>query len=498
MLESRSIPHPPRSDDRSGSASPQAELVDQLPYAVLVIAEDGEILFGNARAHDVLKTDRTELVGTSLSQFVRRGPPTERAHFPALGRAAHDGSESEARLSLLSRDGSVHRVAATSTPVAFGDRQASLLTLRRVPERTARTEAVSRTMALLDNAFHLGPAALLILRLRDGLVLEVSDRLTEQNGLVPSEVVGQTLDDLGLHVEQADWDDLARELLVEGEIQVREFQLRRSGAGCHPFLASARRIELDGEVGALVSLIDVRELADQVRAHTDEDSPVRSAVMTNLTHEVRTPLTSILGFTSVLREGVPEKYQRFVDLIDRSGRRLRLMLDALLDLAQLEGGALEVHRDLCALQGLLRDNARPFVDEAREKGLSVTFDLPDECVYVRVDSKLLGRVVKHLMGNAVKFTSDGQITVRGAADATTVSVTIADTGTGIEADAIDRMLEPFAQESEGHTRSHQGCGLGLTVSKRLLEHQGGGLEIESAKGEGTSVTLVLPRATDVP
>ena len=495
MLESRSIPHLPPSDETSGSTSFPSDLVDCLPYAVLVVGRDGAILYGNVRAEHLLTSERTELIGAPFSQFVRRGPAEGAALRSAAGRSAHEGPQ-EVRISLLSRDGSVHRAAATSTPITYGDRQASLLTLRRVPERTPRTEAASRTMALLDSAFHLGPAALLILRLRDGLVLEVSDRL-KQNGLVPSDVVGQTLDDLDLHVEQACWADLARELLAEGEIQVREFQLHKADAGCHPFLASARRIEVDGEVGALVSLIDIRELADQVRAHTDEDSPARSALMTNLTHEVRTPLTSILGFTSILREGVPERYQRFVDLIDRSGRRLRLMLDSLLDLAQLEEGSLEVHRELCAVQGVLRDNARPFVDEAREKGLRVTFDLPEECIHVRVDPKLFGRVVKHLMGNAVKFTSEGQITVRGAADEATVSVTISDTGTGIEADAIERMLEPFAQESEGHTRSHQGCGIGLTVSKRLLEQQEGDLQIESKKGEGTSVTLVLPRATDV-
>jgi signal transduction histidine kinase len=101
------------------------------------------------------------------------------------------------------------------------------------------------------------------------------------------------------------------------------------------------------------------------------------------------------------------------------------------------------------------------------------------------------------VGNAVKFTSDGSIRIEMEASAAEVMLTIADTGEGIRAGAIEQVVQPFVQESEGQTRSHQGCGLGLTVSKRLLDRQGGRLHIDSEKGEGTVVTITLPRASDL-
>jgi signal transduction histidine kinase len=465
-------------------------LVAQLPYAVLVVDAEGTVVFGNARARQLLET-QSELEGTALSTLVR--PP--RGEADVLRRQTD--TDGEVRRTLLTAEGARRRVAVRAAPVAYGDHQdATLVTLRAVDARP-QADAVTQTVELLDNAFHLGPAALLLVRLRDGLILEVSDRLSEVVGLSAGDLVGQTLPELDLDLQAERWADLAHELVAHGEIQVREFQLCGGDGTARPFLGSARRVTLDGTAGALVSLIDVRALADQVRTRTDANSPVRSALLTTLTHEVRTPLTSILGFTSILRKGVPDKYRRFVDLIDRSGRRLQLMLDAILDLAQLEGGTLEVHRDLCAVQCLVRENTESLVEEARAKGLDVTLDLGDECVHAHVDPKLFGRVLQHLVGNAVKFTSEGRIRIEVEARSSDVVLTIADTGEGIGARALDRVVQPFVQESEGQTRSHQGCGLGLSVSKRLLDRQGGRLQIDSEKGEGTVVTITLPRVTDL-
>ena len=465
-------------------------LVDQLPYAVLVVDEDDTVVFGNTRAQQLLGAE-TSIDGTPLSALMRPAASDAEPVPPAAG------SDGEVHHTILTADGTRRRVAVQTAPLAYdAHRDATLVTLRVVDERSP-TSTVTQTIHLLDNAFHLGPAALLLVRLRDGLILEVSDRLTEVVGLPTGDLVGQTLGELDFALDTDCWTHLTRELVVHGEIPVREFRLCGSDGTARPFLGSARRVALDGAAGALVSLIDVKALADQVRTRTDANSPVRSALLTTLTHEVRTPLTSILGFTSILRKGVPDKYQRFVDLIDRSGRRLRLMLDAILDLAQLEGETLEVHRDLCAVQCLVRQNVDSLVEEARAKGLDVTLALGDECVYARVDPELFGRALQHLVGNAVKFTSEGRIHIEVEACSNDVRLTISDTGEGIEAQAIDRVVQPFVQESEGQTRSHQGCGLGLTVSKRLLDRQGGRLEIDSEKGEGTVVTITLPRATNV-
>jgi signal transduction histidine kinase len=242
------------------------------------------------------------------------------------------------------------------------------------------------------------------------------------------------------------------------------------------------------------ALVEAKEKAEEAREKAEEVAHFRSAVLANMTHEVRTPLTVILGFTSTLREGVSDDYQRFVDLIERSGRRLLLTLDSLLDLAQIEAGTLDPDVTRACVPDALRGISGSLAQLAQDKGVDFSLDAPEERICAEIDVDLFGRVVNHLVDNAVKFTDEGRVLVRVRGDADTVRIEIEDTGAGIGKEFLPHATDAFAQESEGMTRSHQGSGLGLTVSQRIVERMDGRLEIESTKGEGTTVTVVLPRA----
>ncbi|PSQ90076.1 MAG: hypothetical protein BRD45_00795 [Bacteroidetes bacterium QS_8_64_10] len=265
-------------------------------------------------------------------------------------------------------------------------------------------------------------------------------------------------------------------------------------------LGSFQRIQIDGEDCLLSVLSDItrRKEAEQALREAKEDAEAmdqfKTSVLENLTHEVRTPMTVILGFVSVLREGVRPNYERFVDLVERSGRRLLLMLDAILDLAQLEAGTLDPSNDCFNANGVVRvasDTLRPI---AEEQGLDFEIDVPLEPTYVRADHDVLMRVVNNLVDNAIKFTDEGsvELMLRRAGDE--VVIYVRDTGVGIKADYLQELFTEFTQESEGMERSHQGMGLGLAVTKRLVEHMDGSIAVDSTKGEGTEFRVRLPRA----
>lgn len=252
-----------------------------------------------------------------------------------------------------------------------------------------------------------------------------------------------------------------------------------------------------GFIGSALEIDEKKETEQKLleaKEHAEETAMLKSAFLTNMTHEIRTPLTVILGFTSILRQGVRPEYRRFINLIERSGRRLLLMLDSMLDLAQLEAGTLEVDRQSHSVTEVVESVALTIAPIAEEKGLELNLRLPSEHCYASIDHGVLSRVLNNLIDNAIKFTDKGSIDVSVGSREDHIAIVIEDTGIGIETEFLEQIFDPFTQESSGLDRTHQGSGLGLTVSKRLLHLMGGSLSLESNKGRGSVFTILLPVA----
>ena len=250
--------------------------------------------------------------------------------------------------------------------------------------------------------------------------------------------------------------------------------------------------------GFIGSVIDIKERKDteqklfEAKEHAEEMAMLKSTFLTNMTHEIRTPLTVILGFTSMLRQGVRPEYHRFVNLIERSGRRLLLMLDSMLDLAQLEAGTLEIVTHSESVTEIVENVALTLMPIVRDRGLDLNLSLPSDRCYAVVDHGVLSRVLNNMLDNAIKFTEEGSINLAVQRGESTIVITIKDTGIGIDERFLAQAFDPFTQESSGLERSHQGSGLGLTVSKRLLELMNGEIEVESKKDKGSVFTIRVP------
>lgn len=252
-----------------------------------------------------------------------------------------------------------------------------------------------------------------------------------------------------------------------------------------------------GYIGSALEINEQKETEQKLleaKEHAEETAMLKSTFLTNMTHEIRTPLTVILGFTSILRQGVRPEYHRFINLIERSGRRLLLMLDSMLDLAQLEAGTLEVDRQVHNVSEVVESVVLTLRPIAEEKGLAMNLSLPPERCHASVDHGVLSRALNNLIDNAVKFTDKGSIDVSVECERDHAAIVIRDTGIGIESEFLDHVFHPFTQESSGLDRTHQGSGLGLTVSKRLLQLMGGSISLDSAKGRGSVITIILPSA----
>lgn len=216
---------------------------------------------------------------------------------------------------------------------------------------------------------------------------------------------------------------------------------------------------------------------------------LKDAFLANTSHELRTPLTAILGFTSLLRSEAPEQYHELLDPIESNGHRLLNTLNSLLDIAQLRAGMMEVNFQRVEIAKETAETMRLLAPLARQNNLRFDFVCPPEPLYATLDRQYFERVLTNLIGNAIKFTDEGRVSVEVEQRDDRVYVHVRDTGIGIDEGFLPHLFDEFKQESSGLARLHEGNGLGLTITARLVELMDGQIEVQSTKGEGSVFTV---------
>jgi len=271
----------------------------------------------------------------------------------------------------------------------------------------------------------------------------------------------------------------------------RESERRRLSA---ERLQSALSRALDAEAKARRQMEASNRALGTAVKEAEELNEMQAAFLSDMSHEIRTPLTSIIGFAEVLSEEDPPEPERFADLIRQSSERLMETVNSVLDLSKLKRGVAEFRPETIDVTSLLEDTLRLFRGRAESDGIEIRLDAPDEPVKAYLDPSSLNRITSNLVSNAVKFCGDGdEVTVRLDPTPDWISIAVEDTGPGIRPEFRSRLFEPFHRD-ESLTR--QGTGLGLTITRRLVEAMDGSIDVESVHGEGSTFIVTLPRTSD--
>ncbi|HZR24403.1 MAG TPA: ATP-binding protein [Vicinamibacterales bacterium] len=248
----------------------------------------------------------------------------------------------------------------------------------------------------------------------------------------------------------------------------------------------------DTNRGVVALYAELDERADHLR-RADE---VKTRFLSNMTHEFRTPVNSILALTALLSErlGTPADTKDEVFYIRQAAQQLSDIVNDLLDLAKVEAGKIEVRAaqfEVSGLFGALRGMLRPLLIN---QSLALIFDEPEGMPPLHTDESKVSQVLRNFISNALKYTERGHVRVSAqlSADRTTISFHVADTGIGIPATDLHRIFEEFVQIENPLQRRVKGTGLGLPLSKRLAELLGGTVSVESQHGVGSTFTLTIP------
>ena len=481
-------------------------LVEQSLTGIFVI-QDGRFVYVNPRFEEIFGYSPDEVLRTAgLTDLVMADVTGDPLHFDKpsgdeMRGPDHGSGPSHYTVRKLRKDGSTVYAEVFRSHLEYAGRPAVIGTVLDV---TGPREAQEK-LRVLGMAVEQSSEGVLVIDTA-GVVCFVNPAWAKMHGYEVGEVSGHHF--RIFHTE----DQLRREVFPAinrfektSVYRAEMGHLRKDGSTFVSSTAFAPLRDTDGSViGAVGICRDITaektyeaELLAAKEA-AEELSRLRTAFLTNMSHEIRTPLTGILGFARVLEDEVQEDQSEFVHLIRVSADRLLNTLNSILSMARLQAGAMSLQPEDVDLADEISDIGVVFHGMAREKRLDFRLNLPPAPFPARIDRTAFGIILNNLIGNAVKFTTDGGVAIQVTADDDDVEITVTDTGSGINEGFLPHLFDEFKQESDGLTRTHEGSGLGLAITKRLVDLLGGDIEVESAKGAGSSFRVRLPRYSDSP
>jgi PAS domain S-box-containing protein len=247
--------------------------------------------------------------------------------------------------------------------------------------------------------------------------------------------------------------------------------------------------------GVTISLADITQ-RKQLEEKQRELERMRTEFISNVSHELRTPLTSLKGFTKLMLQGKvpdPETQKEFLTIMYNQSEHLQRLIESLLEVSRIESGRFSIKKEPTQLEKVIRTAVESVGSLIAQKAMSIKEELPDRLPEIEGDEGRLLQVVVNLLSNAIKFSPDGSsITVKAENTGDELLVHVTDQGIGIPEDAQPRLFQRFYQVDGSATRNVGGSGLGLYISKQIVEAHGGNIWVKSREGEGSTFSFSIP------
>jgi PAS domain S-box-containing protein len=340
----------------------------------------------------------------------------------------------------------------------------------------------------------------------------LSERVSKVMGYYPAELAGKPLQSLA--VNRRAENTLMKRFETWSPFRDHVFESADKNGQLRLLLVSAVPIfdlETGAHLGFRGTANDITELTERERnllaakEAAEQANQAKNHFLAHMSHELRTPLNSIIGFSEMMRLQThgplgASEYVSYAGDIHDSANHLLAVINDILGLTSVEAGTLVLHDSEATLEMIVQPVLQAFRSKAVLAGLTLTVDLPTKLPHLMIDQRVMRQIISNLLSNAIKFTpSGGSVELRARSELDgSISVTVTDTGIGINEETLEHIFMPFFQAEGGTTRKFEGTGLGLALSKRLAELLGGNLCISSKRGVGTTVTLSVPSRRAIP
>jgi PAS domain S-box-containing protein len=379
-----------------------------------------------------------------------------------------------------------------------------------ITDRKFAEEALRRSEEKFSKIFHSNPNPMTISRASDGCILDFNASALKFFGAQEEDVLGKTSSDLNLWLDPTHRDEILQTLLQQQVVQGYEYNIRIYNGEIRTVLFSAEMIEVDGQFCLISTMNDISDRREsevalqQAKLEAEAANQAKSRFLSNMSHELRTPLNAILGFTQVMNRdtSLSSNQRDRVDIINRSSEHLLEMINDVLDMAKIESGRVDVYSSSFDLYRLLETLENMFSMRLSAKDIVLEIErLHDVPQFIKTDEGKLRQILINLIGNAIKFTDEGQIRVRvrlledrqsQVKPNTLLFFDIEDTGVGISSSELDSIFEAFFQSKQGSSSGRVGTGLGLPICREFVQLLNGNIWVSSKLGYGSLFQFYIP------
>jgi PAS domain S-box-containing protein len=480
------------------------------PVGITVKDPDGRFLSVNPaveaaygrQARDIIGRQTTELSQSAGAATIREIEREVIETGRAVAREAHFDDRCDAAWTYEVKFPIFDQNARIT---AIGGFAIDISEQKKAERARQQTEALLR--AFMDNA----PFEMVVKDLADRYLM-VNQGMSRAWNLPVEAFIGHRLSEVrqtpGVDVVEA----LDREVMVTGKTVTREINYSEFGE----YWSRAVKFPIRDPDGRIVAIggisIDISESKRAERETVDAKeqavsaSQAKSMFLANMSHELRTPLNAIIGFSDIIAQQLygpsSDRYVRYANDIMDSAHHLLGIVNSILDTTKIEAGKFQLTEELCSVNAVVDSAVRMLSERAESKHVKLESRIAPDLPLIRADERALRQILINLMFNAVKFTHMGgrvMVTADAAPDGS-LRLRVDDTGVGIAADDMANVFERFSQIGDAYTRLQGGTGLGLHVSRKLVELHQGTIEIDSTPGTGTTVTVLLPpwRWSEIP
>ena len=459
------------------------------PVAVVTADLDGVIVSWNPMAEKLFQYSQEEVIGRHLDDIVAN----DALRMEALGYTDQviNVGQVQTTVRRVRKDGTLVDVELLALPVIVaGERVGFIAIYHDISERKAMESEIRRQKEYYEALFVNNPGAVATVDL-EGNVVSWNPAAEKLFGYEQQEVIGRNLDLLVANDPRIPQEASTEQVSRAGRVQATAQRTRKDGSLVDVEVLALPVIVGEEKVGYIGIYIDITDL-QEARRQAEAASQAKSEFLANMSHELRTPLNAILGFTQLLDRdpNLSADQVEYLGIIDRSGEHLLALINDVLEMSKIEAGQARLQERGFDLYHQLEGLEEIFGLRAQRKGLQLLFTR-DENVpqHVVSDEGKLGQVLSNLLGNAIKFTQEGSVSLRLTAQPwqpgmMTLHFEVEDTGPGISPEELPEIFEAFYQSETGR-EAHEGTGLGLTISRQFVRLMGGDIEVTSQPGLGS-------------
>ncbi|MBI5404259.1 MAG: PAS domain S-box protein [Ignavibacteriae bacterium] len=473
-------------------------LIETMNEGLILVDNNDEIQFINKRGCEIYGYEPEELIGRRGYQILVYEEDRDIIINKNISRQSDISDSYDVR--GKTKKGEIIWLNISGAPVKDKDGKVigSVGLISDITERKIAEEDLIK----LSRAVQQSPASIVITDLK-GNIEYVNPKFVEVTGYLPEEAIGKNPRILKSGEKSSEeykelWDTISA-----GNDWFGEFHNKKKNGDFYWEFASISPIRKSD--GVITHYLAVKEdITDKkekelelikAKEKAEESERLKSSFLANMSHELRTPMVGILGFSELIKNITDNnELIDFADNIAKSGKRLLETLNLILDLSRIEAGRVEVKTSEANIVQLAKEVFNNYLNEAKKKNLNLTFECQEESITSKIDERMVFESINNLVNNALKYTKRGEICLAVKSDKQKgiAKIKVSDTGIGIAKENLNVIFEEFRQVSEGYSRSFEGTGLGLTITKNFVEKNGGKIFVESELGIGTVFSIELP------